>query len=613
MRGAAISFALLLLLVPSAHARWADTERFSDPVRAQMWPETAYDAAGRGFAVWTSITTGLVPYWPEAAVHDGAGWSTPVRVGGATALVQPGRVVAAGDGHAALEMSDLSGGGSVLLVARYVDGRWGEPVRLSDVGGFAAERSLVVTASGEVVIGWIEDGARIRAARFAEGFWSIADVAASGGAANEVLAVVDGTGVPMIAWSDVSGSGTGWFASRRVGGTWSAPVLAVAPGSGGNGSALVLVDGQPLLVWGRTLAPGPNWQSVVEAAHFDGTRWSAVETVAQEIRSGSIGAASLHDGSAMAVWQAGTGGIDFDVRTARRTAAGWTAATQVNATDGAGEPRIAAVGGDGALVGWRWYNTAYGAVLAGGSWSTTKLGADQSADFEPSVAGSRDGAALAAWENGLVVPIVSEVRRLVDVPGAPLAPSAVAADGEAAVSWSAPVLVNGSRIVSYTVTSSPDARTCTAVEPARTCTVTGLRNGRAYRFSVTATNGEGAGASSTTDAVTPRSRPTVKVLSTTAAGGVLRTWFQVSGPGVLTQVGRTAAIEPRLCRVAIAVRKAGRVLVVCAPTRRVRAQLPCRPVKVRLRTVFRTSDRVQRTAVRETRLDACLRVAPVTG
>ena len=612
MRRAVITVALLLLLVPSAQARWAATDRFGDSVRARMWPQAAYDDVGRGFVVWTSITTGLVPYWPEVVMYDGTAWSAPARIGGDASLIQPGKVVAAGDGHAAVELSDVTGGGSELLIARYAGGRWGDPVQLSDPGGTASQRALAITAAGDVVVAWIEDGTRMRAARFADGFWSTTDVGAVS-AATEVLVVIDGSGVPMIAWSDASGSGTGWFASRRLGGAWSTPALAIAPGSDGNGSALVLVDGQPLLVWGRTLAPGPNWRSVVEAARFDGTRWSAVETVAQEVRSGGIGAASLRDGSAMAVWHAGTGGVDFDVHVARRTAAGWTTPTQVNATDGAGEPQIAALGGDGALVGWRWHNTPYAAVLAGGAWSTTMLGEDQSADFEPSVAGSRDGAALAAWENGLVLPTVSDVRRLVDVPGAPLAATAVAGDAEAEVSWSPPLLANGSRIVSYAVTSAPDGRTCTAVEPARSCTVTGLRNGRAYRFAVTAINGEGAGAPATTEAATPRSRPTVKVLSTTAAGGALRTWFQVSGPGTLTQTGRTAAIEPRVCRVTMTVRKAGRVLVVCSATRRARTLLPCRPVKVRLTTVFRTPDRVRRTMVREARLDACLRVAPVTG
>jgi hypothetical protein len=55
------------------------------------------------------------------------------------------------------------------------------------------------------------------------------------------------------------------------------------------------------------------------------------------------------------------------------------------------------------------------------------------------------------------------------------------------------------------------------------------------------------------------------------------------------------------------------VLIVCTPSRRARTLLPCRPVKVRLSTVFRTPDRVKRTTVREVRLDACLRVAAVTG
>ncbi|MGH3009894.1 MAG: fibronectin type III domain-containing protein, partial [Gaiellaceae bacterium] len=89
-----------------------------------------------------------------------------------------------------------------------------------------------------------------------------------------------------------------------------------------------------------------------------------------------------------------------------------------------------------------------------------------------------------------------------DVPGAPSGVSASAGDGQATVSWSA-AADNGSAVTSYTVTAAPGGRTCTT-SGALHCTVPGLTNGTAYRFTVKATNGIGSGpASAASSEVTP--------------------------------------------------------------------------------------------------------------
>lgn len=86
------------------------------------------------------------------------------------------------------------------------------------------------------------------------------------------------------------------------------------------------------------------------------------------------------------------------------------------------------------------------------------------------------------------------------------------------VSWTAPADTGGSPITSYTVTASPGGKTVTVLGATTSATVTGLLNGTAYNFTVTATNAAGTSPSSTpSTAVTPAakpgrvSKPTVKV------------------------------------------------------------------------------------------------------
>ena len=72
------------------------------------------------------------------------------------------------------------------------------------------------------------------------------------------------------------------------------------------------------------------------------------------------------------------------------------------------------------------------------------------------------------------------------------------------MTWTKPA-DGGSTITGYTVTSTPDGKTCTTSDAdTLTCDVTGLTNGTAYTFSVTATNGVGtSAASAASSSVTP--------------------------------------------------------------------------------------------------------------
>jgi hypothetical protein len=90
-------------------------------------------------------------------------------------------------------------------------------------------------------------------------------------------------------------------------------------------------------------------------------------------------------------------------------------------------------------------------------------------------------------------------------PAAPTSVTATAGNASAAVSFAAPK-DGGAAITSYTVKANPGGATATGT--GSPITVTGLTNGTAYTFTVTATNSVGTGpASSPSGAVTPATTP----------------------------------------------------------------------------------------------------------
>ncbi|MGI2123200.1 Ig-like domain-containing protein [Shewanella baltica] len=100
---------------------------------------------------------------------------------------------------------------------------------------------------------------------------------------------------------------------------------------------------------------------------------------------------------------------------------------------------------------------------------------------------------------------------VVSAPDAPTIGTAVAGDGQASVTFTAPVSNGGSAITTYTATASPDGAFGTCAGPAACiATVSGLTNGTAYTFVVTATNGVGTSvASSASNAVIPKANQTI--------------------------------------------------------------------------------------------------------
>ena len=143
-------------------------------------------------------------------------------------------------------------------------------------------------------------------------------------------------------------------------------------------------------------------------------------------------------------------------------------------------------------------------------------------------------------------------------PDAPSIGTATAGNGEATVSFTPPVNNGGADITNYTVTSIPG--NITASGSASPITVTGLSNGTAYRFTVSATNIGGTSApSSPSNSVTPSptapSAPTIGIATAGNAqasvsftppvndGGVAINYYTVtSTPGNVTAFGTSSPI-----------------------------------------------------------------------
>ncbi|MDR3095196.1 MAG: InlB B-repeat-containing protein [Bacteroidales bacterium] len=123
----------------------------------------------------------------------------------------------------------------------------------------------------------------------------------------------------------------------------------------------------------------------------------------------------------------------------------------------------------------------------------------------------------------------------VTVPGAPTAVTATAGDGQATVSFTAPADNGGAAITGYTVTSSPGDITATGA--ASPITVTGLTNGTAYTFTVTAINSVGTGlASASSNAITPVATvPVTMVVTFDSNGGSAVSQQQVAAGATATQ------------------------------------------------------------------------------
>ena len=146
------------------------------------------------------------------------------------------------------------------------------------------------------------------------------------------------------------------------------------------------------------------------------------------------------------------------------------------------------------------------------------------------------------------------------VPSAPLVVTALAVDARATVSWSASN-ANGAPITGYTATAVEDptkqcATSALVGTPARSCTITGLTNGNAYTFVVSASNRAGTSLVSTASVpVVPVGPPAApaSVVAVAGPGAATIRWVAPSANGspILSYVVTTTDMPRRSCSVVV--------------------------------------------------------------
>lgn len=124
--------------------------------------------------------------------------------------------------------------------------------------------------------------------------------------------------------------------------------------------------------------------------------------------------------------------------------------------------------------------------------------------------------------------------RALFIPAAPTSVTASAGNAQATVSWTAPAALSVLPITDYTIQFQPSGGSWTtftrAASTATSATVTGLTNGTAYTFKVSATNGLGAGSySSASSAVTPAAAAAIAYANKYGPGS-----YSVTGTGTVT-------------------------------------------------------------------------------
>ncbi len=288
---------------------------------------------------------------------------------------------------------------------------------------------------------------------------------------------------------------TGAFSTAQSGETLLAFVAADGPTTAG--SQTVTVSGAGL-TW--TLVSRANTQfgtsevwSATAAAKLTGVTVSSTEARTGFHQMLTVVAAQSSSGiGAVQTGSAASGGPSVSLTTTR-------SGSLVYGVGNDWDNSVARTVGSGQSVVSQWVDTSAGDTF----WSQRQASAIAAAG---SIVTINDTAPTADRWNLVAVELKGPAAAT--VPGAPTGVAATAGNGTANLSWTAPP-DGGSAITSYRITPyiGTVAQTPTTISggpPSTSTTVTGLTNGTAYTFTVTAGNGVGLGpASAASAAVTP--------------------------------------------------------------------------------------------------------------
>ena len=187
------------------------------------------------------------------------------------------------------------------------------------------------------------------------------------------------------------------------------------------------------------------------------------------------------------------------------------------ASAGDGQARVTftapTTNGGSAITGYTVLSIPGGIAATGAASPITVTGLTDGTTYQFTVAASNAlGTSSASALSNSVTP------QAATPPSAPVIGIATAGDGQVSVTFTAPASNGGSAITGYTVSSIPDGITATGT--ASPIKVTGLTDGTAYAFTVTASNAIGAGAVSViSNSVTPTALPVFTPASAKSGGG----------------------------------------------------------------------------------------------
>jgi hypothetical protein len=259
-----------------------------------------------------------------------------------------------------------------------------------------------------------------------------------------------------------------------------------------------------------------------------------------------------------------TSASGHDYRIDPTLAATPVAPVQVTATATAGDARaivsfVAPVGTGAAAVTGYTVTSIPGGITATGTRSPIAvLGLTNGTPYTFTVtAKNATGMSTTSPPSNSVTPSASLVLA---APSSPIVGLATAGDAQASVNFTTPANDGGSAITGYTVTSFPSGMTATGA--ASPIVVTGLTNGAAYTFTVTANNAVGtSAASAASNSVTPTAASTVAAapsigiavasdkqatVNFTApandGGSAVTSYIVTSSPGGITATGSASPI-----------------------------------------------------------------------